>query len=210
MIAIEGFESFEQSLARGGFKDDLPGITFGGAFVEGGHGWRNGKPADLRESIGSGSDFLESGFFGFVSNVETCNIGIRREFLSGAFFQEVISEFGVIGFDGGLDDGMIRLEGLNDNFGAIEMTATDATDNLGEKLKSAFFGGKIRERKPTIGLNDADGGKVGEIEAAGEGLSANEDVDFAGFDVGIEVGEIFAFFIVTVKASDGGFRKKVF
>ena len=36
------------------------------------------------------------------------------------------------------------------------MTASDATDNLGEELEGFFFGGIIGERKTRVGLDDAD------------------------------------------------------
>lgn len=97
---------------------------------------------------------------------------------------------------------MIRLISLDDNRGGVEVPATDATNDLGKELKSAFFGGKIRESEASIGLDDADGGEVGKIEPASEGLGADEDVDGTGFDVVIESGEGFGFFIIPVKTGD--------
>ena len=41
------------------------------------------------------------------------------------------------------------------------MTATNAADNLSEKVKSTLFGGEIREGEAGIGLGDADGGEKG-------------------------------------------------
>ena len=53
------------------------------------------------------------------------------------------------------------------------MTATDATDYLGKKLESFFFGGKIREGESGVGLDDADGCETGKVEPASKGLSPN-------------------------------------
>ena len=47
-----------------------------------------------------------------------------------------------------------------------------------------------------------------EIESACEGLSADENVDFARFDILIEMGEAGAFLIVAVEAGDSGVRKE--
>lgn len=41
------------------------------------------------------------------------------------------------------------------------MATTDPTDNLGEQLKGALFGGEIGEGEAGVSLDDADGGKVG-------------------------------------------------
>ncbi len=47
-----------------------------------------------------------------------------------------------------------------------------------------------------------------EIESACEGLGADENVDFAGFNILIEVSEAGAFLIVAVEAGDSGVRKE--
>lgn len=47
-----------------------------------------------------------------------------------------------------------------------------------------------------------------QIKPTSKGLGANKDVNGAGFDVGIEMGEILAFFIVTVKTGDFGFGEE--
>ncbi len=56
---------------------------------------------------------------------------------------------------------MIRLIGLDDNRGGVEVTAADATDDLGEELERALFGGEIGEGEAGVGLDDADGGEEG-------------------------------------------------
>ena len=100
---------------------------------------------------------------------------------------------------------MIRLIGLDDNRGGVEVTAADATDDLGEELERALFGGEIGEGEAGVGLDDADGGEMRQVEPAGEGLGADEDVNIAGFDIVVECGEVFGFLVVTVKTGDFGF-----
>ncbi len=48
-----------------------------------------------------------------------------------------------------------------------------------------------------------------QIKAAGEGLGADEDVDFSRFDSTVEMGEAFVFLIVTVETSDFGSGEEV-
>lgn len=60
-----------------------------------------------------------------------------------AFFEEIIGELGVIKRFGGKNDGMFGLKSLEENVINIGVTASDATDDLGDELKSAFFGGVI-------------------------------------------------------------------
>ena len=121
-----------------------------------------------------------------------------------AVFGEIFGKFWKIGFEGGLEDRVVGLVGLDDNRVGVEVTTTDATDDLGEELKSALLGGKIREGEAGIGLDNADGGEMGKIEAAGEGLGADEDVDGASFDIVVQGGEVFGFLVVTVKTGDFG------
>ena len=69
-------------------------------------------------------------------------------------------------------------------------------------MESFFLGGVIRERKAGIGLDDANRGEKGEIEAASDGLGADNDVDFAGFYFVIERIKSFPLFIVSIKTSN--------
>ena len=113
-----------------------------------------------------------------------------------------------IGFDGGLNDGGIGLISLDENFGGIEMAASNTPDDLGKQLKSAFLGAKIWQGKTGVGLDNTDRGEVGEVKPAGESLGADEDVDDARFNFGIKVSEVLAFFVVAIKAGDLGVWKE--
>ncbi len=48
-----------------------------------------------------------------------------------------------------------------------------------------------------------------EIKAAGEGLSADENVNMARFDVFVKISKILGFFVVAVKAGDFGIGKEL-
>lgn len=149
-------------------------------------------------------DLSNGGFFGFVGDGEASEIGERRELLFLTLGEEVAGETGVVGLHGGLDDGVIGLISLDDNISYIKVAASDASDDLGKEFKTALFGGKIGESKPRIGLDNADGGEVGQIESAGEGLCADENVNFARFDGLIEVSKVSVFFVVAVETGDFG------
>ncbi len=176
--------------------------------MEGGSRRRNGEFGVLAESLEGLVDVFQGGFFGFVSNREAGEVSIGGKFAGAAFFEEIFCEIGEISLYGGLDDRVVWLISLDNDFGTVEMSSTDAADDLGKKLKSSLLGGEIGERKASVGLDDADGSKEGEIEPAGEGLSTNKDVDFAGFNVIIEFGEAGFFVIVAIKTSDFGFGEE--
>lgn len=73
---------------------------------------------------------------------------------------------------------------------------------------SAFFGGKIGEGKATVGLNDADGGEVGKVEAFGDGLGADDNIEVAGFNFAVEGVKGVGFGVIGVEAGDAGGLKK--
>ena len=105
------------------------------------------------------------------------------------------------------DGGMVGLVGLNDDVGVL-MATIGAADDLSEKLKSAFFGGEIWEGETGIGLDDAEGGEEGEIEALGDGLGADDDVDVAVLDFVVAGLERFVSDSIGVKAGDFGFGEE--
>lgn len=74
-----------------------------------------------------------------------------------AFFEEVICKLGVIKRFSGKNDWMLGLESLEENVINIGVTASDATDNLGDELESTFFGGIIRQIEIGVSLDDTDG-----------------------------------------------------
>lgn len=156
------------------------------------------------------ADFGEGGFFGFVGDGEASEISEGRESLLAAFIEQILGKSGKIGFYGGLDNGVIGLISLDDNAGGIEMPASHTANNLGEEFESTFFGGEIRESKASIGLNNAYGGQMGQIEAASQSLGADQDVNGARFDGLIEVGEIGVFLVIAVKTGDFGLGKEIF
>ncbi len=57
--------------------------------------------------------------------------------------------------------------------------ASDSTGNLGQQLEDAFAGLVVGQRKATIGLNDANETKARQVEAFGDNLRADDDVDVA-------------------------------
>ncbi len=51
---------------------------------------------------------------------------------------------------------------------------------------------------------------MGEVKPTGESLGTDENVNFSGFDLVVEVGEVVIFSIITVKAGDFGGREDNF
>ena len=60
-----------------------------------------------------------------------------------AFFEEVIGKLGVIKRFSGKNNRMFGLESLEENVINIGVTASDATDDLGNELEGAFLGGVV-------------------------------------------------------------------
>ena len=60
-----------------------------------------------------------------------------------AFFEEVIGKLGVIKRFSGKNNRIFGLKSLEENVINIGVTASDATDDLGNELKSTFFGGIV-------------------------------------------------------------------
>lgn len=52
---------------------------------------------------------------------------------------------------------MFGLKSLEENVINIGVTASDATDDLGDELKSTFFGGVIRQIEIGVSLDDSNG-----------------------------------------------------
>ena len=74
-----------------------------------------------------------------------------------AFLEEIIGKLGVIKRFSGKNDRMFGLKSLEENVIYIGVTASDATDNLGDELESTFFGGIIRQIEIGVSLDDTDG-----------------------------------------------------
>ena len=60
-----------------------------------------------------------------------------------AFFEEIIDELGVIKRFSSKNDWMFGLKSLEENMINIGVTASDATDDLGNELEGAFLGGVV-------------------------------------------------------------------
>lgn len=200
MILGEGAEGGEELVPGGGFEDDLPGVAAAGAFVEGGHGRRDGERGVFREKSVGGLDFFQGGLFGFIGDGEFGEVGEGWEVAGAAALQLVGGEAGEVGGDGGFDDGVVGLVGLENDTGGGEVAAPDAADDLGEKFEPTFFGREVGQGQPCVGLDDADGREEREVEAARQGLRTDKQINFAGFDRSVEVREAFGTPIVAIEA----------
>lgn len=67
-------------------------------------------------------------------------------------------------------------EGLDDDFSG-QVAATGATGDLSEQLKDAFAGPEVGHMESDVGIEDAHQGDVGKMQAFGNHLSADEEVD---------------------------------
>ena len=127
-----------------------------------------------------------------------------------ALFDEVVIERFIIGVDGTDYGWAFGVESLDDGVGLFNVAATNTTNDLIDEIKSAFFGSEIRETEAGIGLNDANGCEFRQIEALGDSLGANNDVDFAGFDVVIEGIKALVLFVIAIKTGDFSVFKETF
>lgn len=126
------------------------------------------------------------------------------------FAEKIIVKRLIIFREGGGDNGVVGLVSLDDGSSGVEVATSDATENLGKEMEGALFGGVIWERKAGIGLDNANGGEVWEVETFGDGLSTDDDVDIAVFDGIVKLVERFGLLVVGIKTSDGGFWEEAF
>ncbi len=91
----------------------------------------------------NGANFAESGAFGFVSDRDASEIGKGRKMLTATHFESVTNKTVVVGIDSGGNDRVIGVKSLDDNRGVIKVATPNATDDLGEELKSALGGGIV-------------------------------------------------------------------
>ena len=90
-----------------------------------------------------GADFGESGFFGLISDSEASKVGERWELLAAAFAEEVAGEGSIVGGESGADGGMVGLIGLDDDLGAVKVTAPNSAYDLREQVIGPLFGCEI-------------------------------------------------------------------
>ena len=116
----------------------MPRVAGSGAFVETGH--RSGEfnrgevvlSNKIVQRLGENASFLNSGLFSFVGDDDFGEVGERREVLFFAFLDEIVVKAEIVRVCGEADDGGSGLVSLNKNRGDVEMSATDATDDLRE------------------------------------------------------------------------------
>ena len=96
-------------------------------------------------------------------------------------------------------------EGLDDDF-AFEFTASGTSGDLGDELEGALAGAEIGDVEAEVGVEDSDEGDVGEMQALGDHLGADKDVDFLGFEFPEDVFEgVFAAHGIGIDAGEAGF-----
>lgn len=104
-----------------------------------------------------------------------------------------------------LDGGAVGDEGLDEDF-AFHLAPACASGDLGEEGEGAFASTEVGGVEGEVGIEDADEGDVGEVEAFGNHLGAEEDVDFAGLEVGEgALEDVFLADGVAVEAGEAGF-----
>lgn len=154
---------------------------------------------DGGESFGFG----EYGFAGFCCDSELEQVGEGRIAVHTALLELGGGKGNVIVAGGGRDGWMIGRVGLDED-PARAVAAAGAAGDLAQDLKGTFGGGEVWELEHGIGANDADGVNGREVEAFGDHLRANDDIDSAVTQAlvdGLDMAEIGA---VAVEAGDTG------
>ena len=90
---------------------------------------------------------------------------------------------------------------LDDDVGIL-VAAISATYDLGEELEGAFFRGEVGEGEAGVGLDDTEGGELRKVEAFGDHLSADNDVEMAVFDFIVDEVEGLLSFCVGIETGD--------
>ena len=104
-----------------------------------------------------------------------------------------------------LDAWVVWRECLDKDF-ALDFAAASPSGDLGEELEGAFACAEVGHLESDVGVDDSDEGDAGEVEAFGDHLGADEDVDFTGAKGSEGFAECaFALHDVGVHAFDDGF-----
>ena len=109
-----------------------------------------------------------------------------------------------IGVAGKLDRARLGREGLHHDLAGAVAPAGPPRD-LDEELEGALVGPEIGHVHGKVGVDQAHEGHIGKIEALGDHLGADEDIDAAGAEAGEDFAEtIFFAHRVGVDALDPG------
>lgn len=122
---------------------------------------------ELRQPLILGADVKQDG----VDIGRQAELFAELEFLAGEAF--------VVVAPGELDGGAMRSEGLNEDL-ADAVAAAGAAGDLSQELEGAFAGAEIGKVEAEIGVEDSDQSDIGKIEAFGDHLRPDEDVEAAG------------------------------
>ena len=90
---------------------------------------------------------------------------------------------------GELDAGAVWGEGLDDDF-ALQLAAPGPPSDLGDELEGALAGAEVWDVEAEVGIKDANEGDVGKMEAFGDHLGADEDIDLLGAEFPKDVAEV--------------------
>src|SRR5262245_42420409 len=89
-----------------------------------------------------------------------------------------------------LNRGMKRRECLHNDF-AFDVPAPGASGDLRQQLKRSFSRPEVRLMQCEVGVNDSDQSHVWKVQAFGDHLRADQDVDLAGAKIAEDAAIIF-------------------
>ena len=112
-------DSREQSGARAGANDDLPGIATGGVFVESGSGFANRKRSVLDKGAVVFSGVFNRGLLGTIGDVKFGDIVEGWKMAFSPLGNDVAIEGIIVVLESGSDNRMIRLVSLDKNVGGV-------------------------------------------------------------------------------------------
>lgn len=187
---------FGDEAGGGGAEEELPAPAVLFAFEGGGDGWGDVEAGVGFEAAFGGLCALGDGGFVGAGEGEAGEAGVGGEFLCATVEEFFAGEGFVVAVAGGLDGGVFGEEGLDVDF-AGEVAAAGASGDLCDELEGAFGGAEVvGDGEGAIGGEDANEGDIGEVEALGNHLGAEEDVGLFGAEGGEE-------FVVAMAAGGG-------
>ena len=77
----------------------------------------------------------------------------------------------------------MRSECLDDDL-ALEIAPPGAAGDLGDELERALAGAEVRDVQAEVRIEDADERDVWEMQALGDHLRADQDIDLVGLECG--------------------------
>lgn len=197
------FDETRQVATARTLHDELPAVAVTNAFIK-----RRGRTEQLHvraevgtELCGKTTGGADASRFRLIRTGHLEQIPERRVLGTFPFLHRFFIKMFIVTGDAVLDGWVFWLVALDDDV-TLVFVATDTSTYLGKELEDPFSGLILRQGQSTIGLDHTDKPELGQIEAFGDDLGTDDDIDVAVVEGLVLAVDGLIVGIITVKPSD--------